>query len=461
MTRFFLPPYETRARRFRTVRVLALLAAIGFPAAAPAGSDVPVVVPGRSLEPLLGRRIGDLRLLVWRDGAWHPIPFQIDPRVTLERPGRTTRLVHLLRAPGEPDPVPARAFAPEDELIFMSADTGAEPAAGEWPTGIRAGALLRITGGGVAGLFALDDPPPPSSRRYVRYDEAQDRVDARTYRLGFSRAAPLVFDSLHIRHAREEPGVSRPEASGAESSNLVDRVKVRVRGKILLAIPITRTEADFETSRDGTRVGPVRVVRGARVRLGMFLGWKSPEVEEEQIFYPDGFEFPIWFVKSGAMNRLATRLNVQAGPDWSAAALGMRMRVEGGARPADVNGRMEAGEERLSAEGATWNLLYGPEGAILSKLDAVSGPGGRPRSHVRIYYRDDRRQNDPPEREPGQVGAIGFEFPDLAELPPGEYHWAVRTQVMPRYREGDERAALEAPPRVTVVPVEIPREPAR
>jgi hypothetical protein len=105
---------------------LALVAAItAGPATARAAPDEPVVVTGRALAPLLGRRIGSLGLLVWRGGAWHPIPFQVDPRVLLRRPGRATRLVHLLRAPGEPDPVPSRPLGPEDELVFMREDAGA------------------------------------------------------------------------------------------------------------------------------------------------------------------------------------------------------------------------------------------------------------------------------------------------------------------------------------------------
>jgi hypothetical protein len=239
---------------------------------------------------------------------------------------------------------------------------------------------------------------------------------------------------------------------------------VRIRGRILHAIPLARSEADFETHSDGARAGPVRIVRGSRERLSMFLGLMSPPVEEEQIFFPDGFEFPIWFVKSGVMNRVATRLDVRAGPDWSSAAIGMRMRVEGEPRDARVDGRMEPEERRLTREGPTWNLLHGPEGAILTKLMARSGPGGRPRVPVRTEYLDDRDARDPPEREPGTLGGIAFAFHDLARLEPGEYHWAVVTRLLPRYREGDERgalAAIESPPRVSVAPVATHAEPPR
>ncbi len=434
--------------------LLALAGAVlGGAAPSRAALDVPVVVEGRALAPLLGRRIGSLGLLAWRDGGWRAIPFQIDPRVLLERPGRATRLVHVLRARGERDPIPARPLGPRDEVVFMREDAGAEPPVPGGPPGARAGVLLRIAGGGAAGLFAFDGPPPRSSLRYVRYNEAADRIDARTYSLAFSRSDPLVFDTLRIRGAGESAG-----GPAALSPNLIDRIKVRIRGRILHAIPVSRTEADFETRRDGAREGPVRIVRGSRQRLSMLLGLKSPEVEEEQLFLPDGFEFPIWFVKSGALNRVATRLDVRAGPDWSSAALGMRVRVEGEREEATVDGRMEDAERRLTTQGPTWNLLHGPQGAVLTKLETLSGPGGPPRAGLGTWYRDDRDARDPPEREPGTLGAVGFDLTDLARLGPGEYHWAVLTRVMPRYHEGDERAALEAitlAPRVSVVPLTI------
>lgn len=338
----------------------------------------------------------------------------------------------------------------------MREDAGTERFVTAKPPGARTGVLLRVAGGGAVGLFVFDGPPTLSPIRYVRYDEAADRVDARTYTLAFSRTDPLVFDTLRIRGPAEDAS-----APAVPSPNLIDRIKVRIRGRIFHAIPVSRSEADFETRRDGVRAGSVRILRGSRERLSIFLGLKSPPVEEEQIFFPDGFAFPIWFVKSGVMKRVATRLDVRAGPDWSSAALGMRLRVEGVPGDAPVDGRMEPGESRLTAEGPTWNLLHGSEGAILTKLVVLSGHGGGPRVPVGTWYRDDRDARDPPEREPGTIGAIAFEFSDLARLGPGEYHWAVVTRVMPRYREGDERAALdaiEAPPRVTVVPLPIRTE---
>ena len=127
---------------------------------------------------------------------------------------------------------------------------------------------------------------------------------------------------------------------------------------------------------------------------------------------------------------------------------------------------MQSDLETLSreAEGIARSIGIPPCPAILTKLVALPGPDGGSRVPVGTWYRDDRDERDPPEREPGTIGAIAFEFSDLARLGPGEYHWAVVTRVMPHYREGDERAALEAietPPRVSVVPLSFPTEPPR
>jgi hypothetical protein len=432
-------------------------------------ADVPIVVEGRALAPLLGRPIPNLRLLGWRDGGWRPVPFQIDPRVLLRRPDRYDRLVHVLDGPDGADAGAARVLGPDDELVFLSGDAGpAPPASALPPSGSRGGALIGVAGAGAVALFAFDRPPPASPRRYVAYDPAHDRIDARAYTLGFSRAHPSVFDTLRIRPA---PGVTGGAPDGPP--NLVDTVKIRVRGRFLHAIPLRRTEADFQTERAGARAGPVRVVRGSRQRLALWLGIKSPLVEEEQIFYPDDFEFPIWFVKSSALNRVASRLSVSAGPDLSGAALGMRVRVAGDERAFLVDGRMDASERALSGENAPWSLIYGAPGAVLSRIAAFpvhasSGTQGAerdpkrlPAAPFRLTYLDDRARRDPPEREPGQIGALAWAFPDLAKLPPGEYHWTIRTRVMPRFAPGDERALLadlENPPAVRVTPLPAARQ---
>lgn len=408
--------------------------------ASPGALDGPVIVEGRALGGLLGEPIGALRLLRWTDGRFAAIPFQIDPRERRARPGRLARRLYVLAAPGRSGSIDARPLGPDDELVFMHADLGPRPPPGAAPPQSRGGALIEVAGGGAAALFAFAAPPPRAPRRYLRYHFAGDRVEARTYTLSFSPARPAVLDTLQL-HPAGDPG-----------PDILDRVKIRISGTLLHALPFRRNEEDIETRIEGVRAGPVRVVRVVRNRVPLMAGFRSPWVEEAQIFYPDGFEFPIWLAKSPGMSRLLSRLSFRVGPDWSPAALGMKVRTAGSGETFTVDGQMDAAERAMTGEGAAWSVLFGPTGAFFSELAPEPGeregtappeaPGASLR--FRLRYRDDVRRADPPEDDPGEIGALAYAFPEAARLPAGEYRWTVRARVLPRYAPGDERAIRAA-----------------
>ncbi len=432
-------------RRALTLLALAL-ASLSAPSAH-ADEARAVVIEGRAVPGLLGEPIAGLRLLVWTGNGWGPAPYQIDPRVRLARSKRPGRLLYLLGSPGGTDPADTRVLSADDELVFMAGDLGPEPPEGASPPGSRAGAILGVGGdGGFAGLFAFDAPPPQSKRRYVRYNAAADEIQARSYTLAFSKDHPIVFDSLRL-HPPADPPVSRP------APDIVDRVKIRVRGRILGLFPLRRDESDFRTILDGVRPGPVRVVRGCIHRLPLLPGFRSPEVREEQIFYPDGYEFPIWFAKSTAMGRLLTRLSLRIGPDWSPAARGMRAHVDRGAGPFLVDGRMDAAELAFEGQGASWSVLEDGRTALFSRISAADGPVSRPQIPFRLQYRDAAGESDPPEEHQGRMGSLAFEFSALQKLPPGEYRWVVRTRIIAGYQPGAETAVLSALAPITAVRV--------
>lgn len=437
---------RSTAQSGRVLALLALtLAALPAPSAH-ADEARAVVIEARRVPGLLGEPIEGLRLLVWTGNGWGPVPYQIDPRVRLARPGRPERLHYLLGSPGGADPADTRLLSADDELVFMAGDLGPEPPEGDSPPGSRAGAILGVGNRGFAGLFAFDTPPARSERRYVRYSAENDEIHARSYTLAFSKAHPIVFDSLRL-HPPLDPPARRP------APDILDRVKIRIRGRILGVFPLRRDESDFRTILDGVRSGPVRVVRGCTHRLPLLPGFRSPEVREEQIFYPDGYEFPIWFTKSTAMGRLLTRLSLRVGPDWSPAARGMRVRVDRGAGPFLVDGRMDAAERAFEGEGASWSVLEDGRTALVSRISVADGPGSRLQIPFRLHYRDAEGESDPPEENPGRMGSLAFAFPALQKLPPGEYRWVVRTRIIAGYQPGAEMAVLGALEPITTVRV--------
>ncbi len=407
--------------------------------------DAPVVVPAHALGRLLGEPIGSLRLLRWTGESFAVVPFQIDPRERRAHPGRRPRRLHVLATPGERDIVDARPLAPDDELVFMRSDLGSVPPRGEAPPGSRTGALIEIDRGGAAALFAFDAPPPRSARRYVQSDARGDRIEARAYTLAFSRARPGILETLRLHPVgTQSTAATMKQPADPEPPDILDRVKIRISGRLLHLIPIRVDEGDIETRVAGLRAGPVRVVRVCRHRVPLVPGIRSPWVVEAQIFYPDGFEFPLWLAKPPKMRRLLTHLSFRVGPDWSPAARGLRVRVPGAPAAAVVDGRMDAAERALDSARVSWSVLIGEQAAYFSRLDRGSGEGGATKPDVRVRYRDNADRADAPEDHPGEIGSLAYEVHDATGLPAGEYRWTVRTRVLPDFMPGDERMVLKA-----------------
>ncbi|MFQ5457314.1 MAG: hypothetical protein ACE5FC_02505, partial [Myxococcota bacterium] len=315
-------------------------------------------------------------------------------------------------------------------------DLGRPPPAGASPPGSRAGAVLAAGERGFAGLFAFASPPRRSETRYVRYDAAADAIAARSYTLAFSKAHPIIFDTLRLH----PPGVD-PE--GPPPPNLVDRTKIRLRGRILGVIPWRKNETDFRTAIDGVRDGPVRVVRGCLHRPPALPGLTAPETREEQFFYADGFSFPIWFTAPSGMGRILSRLSLRVGPDWSPAARGMRVHVPGASAPFTIDGRMEASERAFRGEGAAWSVIENGRVALVSRI-AAGADATLAAVPFRLRYRDDGDEADPPERYPGQMGALAFAFPEIGKLGGGPHRWIVRTRILAGYTPGGAERILGA-----------------
>jgi hypothetical protein len=180
-------------------------------------SDVPmpVVLIGASVPPFLGMNVDRIRVCRYDAAAdqWTPIPFQID-----ETDGT-----------GSYRGARNHALDPTDEIVFLDSDLGDSASADRWVADAEAGLQHRMRigiadsrrPGGRGWVYVyLTATLAKSPVRYVRYDEAQDRVDTDWYELTHSAAHGFV-ENLVLK-----------TAAGGDGVDFLDRQKMRFKVRV-------------------------------------------------------------------------------------------------------------------------------------------------------------------------------------------------------------------------------------
>jgi len=90
-------------------------------------SDV-VLLLGKQVPRFLGQRIPEIRLMVWHQGRWHPVPLQIDEK------SEDGRYLYPYGAKNDQDELNGRLDG-QDEIVFMARDAAGRASPSEWPEG--------------------------------------------------------------------------------------------------------------------------------------------------------------------------------------------------------------------------------------------------------------------------------------------------------------------------------------
>ncbi len=404
----------------------------GLAAASPRAWQ-PLVVSGAQLPALLGTRIDRLEVLVLVGGALQPIPFQVDERLPDGR----------YALPMGPHPVVDDSpgiLDGDDEIAVMIADLG-ERARGAplMPVAAQEVAVADPLGGPERYAYiASVDFPRLSLRRYTDYDQPHGVIESDTYRIGFTHELPADFALQSRKHE------GRP--------NLIDRIKVRIRARILKLFDFPVNEDDVDNRLLAWRAGPVRIVRAMSHSVRLILGIRSPAVTSQDFFYRDYIDNPFQ-VRFPWVPRLLFG-DIHARIDLDFTGLDGETLMWSGMSGAPLKIGDAAAERELVARSPPpavgWIALRGQGRTVIQTIAPAPDLEVLDR---RLYFHDDPLTPDPPERVLGEHPGIGYEITGWENLGRGRHDLDSMLIVAPGDYDPDVLLKeLSAPPRVTVTP---------
>ncbi|HCU25591.1 MAG TPA: hypothetical protein DF383_11300 [Deltaproteobacteria bacterium] len=379
-----------------------------------------VEVPGASLPALLGKPVATIRLFAKNsEGRMAPIPYQIDERASQTAPWFLDQTPKNTPGLGVLDP--------QDVLLFMQEDAGPAASASELPA---AGAGMEITVDAASGrtVYALlaDETAPRSSRSYISYQAAQDRVSSSFYEAGFKSGSPLIQDTLILHN-------------GEKTTDILDRFKIRLKLAIKNFFDFKIEEGGIDSRLVGYRSGPIRVLRRvvATKKLGPIR--VAPQSKIDFLFYPAWIEVPTKIHNPiDGPKFLEDKTVGFSGYDFSSSIYGSRLFSSLGGAPITLNGT--SGAKKLPGD-LTWWALSGPAGSLAVSIrndPQLARAGVAPL----FVVHDDSRAANPPESEAGE-SFVGFDLP-YDKIPKGDYTLLLK-QVFPyRFDSGQIDAYLKA-----------------
>ena len=382
-------------------------------------SFLPHIIPGADLPRLQNAPLDTLRVFAdWGEGL-QQIPYQIDERTAAGKyvldDGEDARKDER---PG--------ALDGDDELVVLLRDAGLRVHTGSWPSGVRIGREIElrdpVTGRvGYIYIFSFDRPPARSQVRHIQYDRARDVATSAESRMGFHPKYPFIItDAAFIDYT-----------AGGLRVNLIDRLKVRIRGRTLgNLVEIEINEEDVKSHIVGTRAGPVRVIReivGAS-RLG-----PMPEVplEIEMKLYPRFVRSPVHFKMPGPIRTFLSDMDVLIGVDlrdmrggtFSTLAFNRGTLVDGKTTRAEQN--VELGDEEWMMVTGKGINFYGQ--VVLDRSLTLK---------KEVHFVDSVDGEQPPESVPGQLPEVGFQLVNWHSLEGKSYVLEARIAALEGFPRG-------------------------
>ncbi|HVN84739.1 MAG TPA: hypothetical protein VMW17_07845 [Candidatus Binatia bacterium] len=346
-----------------------------------------------------------------------PIPWQLDER---DPDGRFV-LDH-----GEPtnfDDPPGVVDA-NDLILFMASDSGRAVPQSLLPAGFVGVTEVEISDPDIhvrGWVYLLQYPhdAPRSATSYVAYDPAADRLTGARVALGFERGTPRWLALIGT------------EGSGA---NRLDRMKVRASASFLWGLfTVRRTEDDVLTLPIAWHGGPIRVIRRQPFWIRLSWRWRTPIFMADTLFYRDFAEMPVTLHLNFTPRLLFANVAIRVSLDFRDLA-GWEVETIGDQR-VRVNGEMTADKRALSHAAGRWFALHGPDLTLVQALtlsDSLSGLGPR------IYYRESRTVEDPPESVAGALPDIGYTLTGWDQVRSGDHWFAATAYALPRERSVEE-----------------------
>jgi len=374
--------------------------------------DALAVVPAEKLPALLRKPIHQISLFSYHDQQLSPITIQIDSR---DDEGR-----FLLDDASVSDP-PSRLLGPKDEIVFRLADRGPRFV----PGNVQETPLVEIevndpNSGQTGWVYAelSDTAASAPADKAVDYQTAQDRIETKIYKVGFSHRHPFLIDAFQWKLAANQ-----------WSPNVLDTMKIRHRGKMFGFIPFSRTSNDYSSRLTRVKEGPLRVIRRTENRVRILWKLKTPALYIDYVMMPDSFIMDTIVDIPFKLGLFFSDLETLTTVDWrkDPALSALTIRSPGTNARLVVDGKMSEEESQFNTLKDTRLSVVSAYGAVHLKLDIPEDFAIQPW----LYLNDRIDIADPPENQPGQFGNVGYRTTGWENIDTEVHHLKFTTCLQP------------------------------
>lgn len=391
-----------------------------------------IVLTGEALPKLLARNISELRLMSMRAGKLVVVPFQIDERTpaggyAYDKGGDTKK-----------DPDGGR-FDANDELVFMVRDTG-DRAPKEVLAELETLQEIEVTDPkdkALAWTYLVHfkkDAPPLSTVDYVRitYDSEG--------KLGYFGDGFVTGNERSLGNAVRTSSVRFVQKDKSLSENVFDTTKTRAKIHYF-AVAIARNGTEMRVKIGAWIDGPIRVVALNVVEIYLIWGFWVSAPDSLIYFYDYGSVMPSNVNIPVNIDEADPPSIARLSSDLSSRASGWFFYNSYNKTPVAIDGVMSPQEKALDMRFPEWNVMYGPDGGIITRFK-FEDTELTSRKYSRLYYQDDAKANDAPENEAGCYGNCGFEL-DLSGMKTRIYKGSYFSYYRKGFRYGDEARFID------------------
>jgi hypothetical protein len=334
-----------------------------------------------------------VRVVVFTNGGFSPIPFQIDKR------GKKGKYLF----PGEKE-FDRKTLSPHDEFVMQGDDLG-EKATGAALPALPGAIEIEVTlhgkkGYAYVGTFPIEKNPAD----YVRFAPENSGVVTPLYDVGCYPGNATFFDRIAMG------GVDH-----------LDRVKLRASASLFYGkVRIDRNEEDIRSKKVEVVDGPVRVLQRIEYSVRMVAGIHSPTLSRVTKSYKSVYLIPNRMRVPFNMERFFTDLRTTAAYDFDPTIAGAKIYCSNCGNGFLVNGKMDDFEFSETGLGSRNMALCSPHGTLMTsiktneKVDVLNVQTGG-------FYKDDQSVMDRPESIPGMFGTFGYRLENLHKVPKGVY----------------------------------------
>lgn len=392
----------------------------------------PVQVPGELLTPLIGKKLENLRLFSYRNGAMSQMVYQFDERLA------DGTFILNLGITANADKA-NKILDPQDFLVFRIADTGDQVPREFWlaQEGVEIELQDPLTGGkSYCYLFHFGTNPPPRIKDdtiSLGHWDPWKKSDLPFIVQGFSYTIEGYVNKIGNRYYKTALNKTFyvPQKAGGTNVNLLDGMRLRAFVELFFG----KTRLEFN---EHNLIGGIDAINQGSVR-GFGLQWLTASLPmglEGPRMYSDVFTYDRIVVAPMKIHipidpkRIITRAGIEYGYDLSESAYGMKYYSANCPDGVVIDGKMSEQEKNMPKKWSPWFIITGPQGSLIFRVYLQKGMLDQVKANT--YFIDDRSQAFPPESIPGSIG-YGRNIVEITSVKPGLYDARIEWYFPPHF----------------------------